>query len=169
MFGEKPQRLLNRQLYELENDVTIHKVKSKQGTCLTTIKDIKCKEFYKTLYSSKQILDPTIWKAFLKILISALLHKKITFLNKDSTPEELKETIKTLKGDKTPGPDGLPCKLYRTFADTFIPYMLNTFSHALENGSLPQTLRVVIILILKKGKDPDEVAGFFIYLFILLI
>ncbi len=106
------------------------------------MKDInnRFKEFYETLYSSKTNAGFHCTDTlFENINLPSLTQEDHTFLNKDITVEELKETIKTLKGGKTPGPDGLPCELYKTFIDILTPYTLKMYSQALENGSLPQT------------------------------
>lgn len=163
-FGKKPQRLLARQLRKLENDRTIHKVKSKDGDGLISVKDInnRFKEFYEALYSSKTNAEPQCIATFLdSINLPSLTQEVQTFLDGDITLRELKETIKSLKGGKTPGPDGLPCELYKTFGNVLTPYMLKMFFHSFETGSLPPTLNeAVITLIPKKGKDLEEVGGY---------
>lgn len=47
-FGDKPHKLLARQLRKIENDRTIHKIKSKTGNPLTLHKDIndRFRQFY---------------------------------------------------------------------------------------------------------------------------
>ena len=163
-FGEKPQKLLARQLRKLESDRTIHKIKSEQGTPLTSLKDInnRFKEFYEVLYSSKTNAAPGDMEHFLdQINLPSLTQRDNNLLNKDITITEIIETIKTLNGGKTPGPDGLPCELYKEFADILAPYMLKMYSLAFKNKSLPQSLsEAVITLIPKKGKDPEDVGGY---------
>lgn len=66
-FGDKPHKLLARQLRKLENDKTIHKINTKLGTQCTSSKDINnCfKELYSTLYSSDLCTDSQAMNAFL--------------------------------------------------------------------------------------------------------
>lgn len=47
-FGDKPHKLLARQLQTMENDRTIHKIKLGSGTLLTSSKDIneRFRQFY---------------------------------------------------------------------------------------------------------------------------
>ena len=148
----------------MESDRTIHKVKSEQGTILTSLKDInnRFKDFYETLYSSKANAGPGDMEQFLdQINLPSLAPADNAHLNRDITTLEIIEAIKTLNGGKTPGPDGLPCELYKAFADILAPYMLKMYTLALSDGSLPQTLNEAIItLIPKKGKDPEDVGGY---------
>lgn len=53
-FGDKPHKLLARQLRKFENDRTIHKIKS-GSSVLTSPKDIndRFRQFYETLYTSE--------------------------------------------------------------------------------------------------------------------
>ncbi len=54
-FGDKPHKLLARQLRKLENDRAIHKIKSRPGNILTSPKDIndRFRQFYESLYTSE--------------------------------------------------------------------------------------------------------------------
>ncbi|CDQ95737.1 unnamed protein product [Oncorhynchus mykiss] len=54
-FGDKPQKLLARQLRKNVSDRMIHKVKSASGELLSSPKDIndRFRQFYETLYTSK--------------------------------------------------------------------------------------------------------------------
>lgn len=48
------------------------------------------------------------------------------------TVEEVLIAIKTLKPHKRPGPDGLPSRYYRKFADTLAPLLANSFNALLK-------------------------------------
>lgn len=59
-FGDKPHKLLARQLRKMENDRAIHKIKAHDNTILTKPKGISDRflEFYAGLYTSKTTLGP---------------------------------------------------------------------------------------------------------------
>lgn len=54
-FGDKPHKLLARQIRKMESDGTIHKLKTNNGEELTKPKDINDRflQFYSKLYTSK--------------------------------------------------------------------------------------------------------------------
>ncbi len=66
-FGDKPHKLLARQLRKIENDRTIHKIKSHDNKILTKPEDINYRffEFYTSLYTSKSTPEPAIINTFL--------------------------------------------------------------------------------------------------------
>lgn len=162
-FGDKPHKLLARQLRKIENDRSIHSIKSVSGAALTLPTDInnRFKQFYEALYSSKTNQDQVPIDTFLdKCNLSTLTQDDRDFLGADITLEEINKTIKSLKTGKTPGPDGIPSEVYKNFNE-LTPFMLQMFTQAFENGILPPSLyEAVITVIPKKGKDPEEVGGY---------
>lgn len=132
-FGDKPHKLLARQLRKMENDRTIHKIKAKDGTMLTKPKDVNNRflEFYTDLYTSKSTPNPRIINDFLdKCKLPRLDRKDCELLNKELTVEEVQVAISSLKGCKSPGPDGLSGELYKAFSEELSPYLLKVFEHA---------------------------------------
>lgn len=82
-------------------------------------------------------------------------------LDVELTIREIHTAVASLKGNKSPGPDGLPGELFKTESEKLSPYLLRVFKHAQESGTLPQTLtEAVITVIHKKGKDPNEVGTY---------
>ena len=59
-FGDKPHKLLARQLRKMENDRTIHKIKNENGHLCTTQGDLndQFRQLYEGLYSSKSNSGP---------------------------------------------------------------------------------------------------------------
>jgi len=162
-FGEKPHKLLARQLRKINSERTIHKIQTKCGTQCITNKEINqsFKEFYSKLYSSEIHSDPQAMDEFLrKCTLPTLSPDDRASLNKDITLEELKNTINSLKSMKTPGPDGLPAELYKKFSDILTPYLLKTYQQALTSGLPPTFSEAVITVIRKKSKNPEEVEGY---------
>lgn len=82
-------------------------------------------------------------------------------LNAPISAIELREAIQLLRGDKTPGNDGLGSEFYKEFQDILLEPMMNMFNHSFECGSLPPSLREAnVSLILKKGKCAEDCASY---------
>lgn len=163
-FGDKPQKLLARQLRKIENDRTIHKVKARDNTILTKPKDINDRflDFYTDLYTSKSPLDSGNLANFLdKCDLPRLSAEESVSLNAELTNAEVQTAIASLKGNKTPGPDGLPGEVYKKYSEELSPYLLKVFEHAQASDALPPTLtEAVVTVIHKKGKDPQEASAY---------
>ena len=86
--------------------------------------------FYQNLYGtdhSNSILQKQ--KEFLDSLsINPLEENMLTDLDLDITNEELSVAIGTMKGGKTPGLDGIPIDMYKTFQDAVMEILHVTFS-----------------------------------------
>lgn len=163
-FGDKPHKLLARQLRKIENDRAIHKINSGAGTALTSHKDINDRftQFYKNLYTSEHNASPDVAQSFLdKCNLPSLSETEREILNADISCEELLATIKSLNNGKSPGPDGLSNEIYKKFGLLLVPYLRALYTRSYEDGVLPQTLtEATITLLLKKGKDPEEVGSY---------
>lgn len=163
-FGDKPHKLLARQLRKLENDRTIHKIKSGAGIALTSHSDIndRFKQFYETLYTSEHNASPDATQLFLDgCNLPSLTAEECEVLNADISCEELLATIKSLNNGKSPGPDGLGNEIYKMFGGLLAPYLCKLYTRSYDDGTLPQTLmEATVTLLLKKGKDPEEVGSY---------
>lgn len=68
---------------------------------------------------------------------------------------EIKKAIKSLRTNKTPGPDGYCAEFYKKFIDQLSPLLQALFNESLSAGHLPPTLCQAIITVLpKKDKNP---------------
>lgn len=69
-IGDKPQKLLARQLRHIQASQTIHRIRSGSGTILTDPKEINTHfmEFYSNLYKSNGNHDTDRIKSFLSQL-----------------------------------------------------------------------------------------------------
>lgn len=73
----------------------------------------------------------------------------------------IQQTLSTLKCGKAAGPDGYPTEFYKEFRDLLTPYLLKMYTQANLDGTLPPTLtEAIITVILKRGKDPEEVTSY---------
>lgn len=108
-LGDKPDKLLSRQLRGLQASRAIHKIKNKKGVVLTNPTEINdtFKEFYEELYKSKGCLDPSALAKFLHSLhLPKLGCTEQAALNANITIAEILDVIKCFPGGKAPGPDG---------------------------------------------------------------
>lgn len=163
-FGDKPHKLLARQLRKLENDRTIHKIKSGSGDVPTYPKNIndRFRQFYETLYTSEvNSVGETIQTFLDKCDLPSLSHADRDTLGADITCKELLVTIGSMKNGKSPGPDGLSNEIYKRFGGLLVPYLRKMYTQSYEDGILPQTLtEATITLLPKKGKDLEEVGSY---------
>lgn len=84
-------------------------------------------------------------------MIDNVAHNK---LDAPLTVEEIKIAIKSMQSGSSPGPDGLPIELYKTYADKLAPSSVDMFNDALQSHILSLSLRQASIsLILKKDKN----------------
>lgn len=152
------------QLKTREASYQIAGVKNKKGRLVTSQREINLtfKNFYKELYSSDGELDMDKTKAFFEHLnLPKIAEEDMQWLDRPITIKELQDTIKTLPNSKSPGIDGIPCKFYKVFAEQPAPELLKTFTAAIEGNELPPSMtEVVISVILKKGKDPQECGSY---------
>ena len=70
--------------------------------------------------------------------------------------DECKRALMTMESNKTPGTDGLTSEFYRYFWNAVSKFMVESFNHALQHGSLSISQRQGIIsLIPKKNKNAE--------------
>ena len=70
---------------------------------------------------------------------------------------EIKETIASLKNNKSPGPDGYINEFYKSFNEILSPLLLEAYHHALQFGTLaPSWREATVVVIHKEGEDPSE-------------
>ncbi len=103
-MGDKPDKLLARQLKGAQASRSIDK--SKDGTLLTNPKDINArfKEFYSELYTSSNETTHNHLMFFLDSLETAELSDTVwAELDSDFTLEEIVSAIKSFPAGKAPG------------------------------------------------------------------
>lgn len=163
-FGDKPSRMLALQLRHQSTQNIISQIRSPSGSILTDPIEINAcfAQFYTSLYQSEHRYDLSLINKFFDNLpfptIDLATQNK---LDAPLTLEEVKKAINSMQNGKSPGPDGMPTELYKTFADELAPPLLEMFNDALHNHILPLSLRQASIsLILKKDKDPLDCGSF---------
>lgn len=126
------------------------------GSVVDNPKDIAkiCGNFYETLYKSKQSTDEinALFNSLGEVRTIGEVNKKIC-----DTPisiTEIKDAIKKLKLNKSPGVDGLSSEFYKLFSEEIAPFLLNVFEESLNFEELPPSLNQgLITLIPKPQKD----------------
>lgn len=137
-FGEKPNKLLARQLRKLENNRSIRKVKSYTGSVLTSHKDIndRFRQFYKALYTSEFNSVGEAMHTFSDNCdLPSLSQVDRDTLRVDITCAELLMTIGSMKNGKSPGPDGLSDEIYKRFGGLLVPYLRKIYTQSYRQYS----------------------------------
>ena len=55
------------------------------------------------------------------------------------TQTEIRDAIKRLKSNKSPGVDGLPGEFYKCFINEFVPIITKVFRYSLSKNNPPET------------------------------
>lgn len=98
-FGDKPHKLLARQLKKLENSRMIYKIRSRNGNLVTSHKDINdnFRQFHESLYTSHSTAGPKDMQDFLDrcdLPVLDQMDRKI--LNAKITTEEITKSTNLL-------------------------------------------------------------------------
>ncbi len=112
--------------------------------------------FFKQIYTS-QNMNPndSAFNKFFKTDI-ALSEENATSCEGLMSIDECERALMLMKGNKTPGTDGLTAEFYRYFWNAVGKFMVESFNYALEHGSLSISQRQGIIsLIPKKNKNTE--------------
>eukprot|EP00798_Chlamydomonas_sp_ICE-L_P004299 gene4299-biopygen22027 len=75
-------------------------------------------------------------------------------------PGECRIAIRRSPPGKSPGPDGIPIELYRTFADSFTPLLCRLYSAMGTKGLLPPEFLEGSLIILGKGEDKLDAGNY---------
>ncbi|KAL9965225.1 hypothetical protein ACROYT_G028996 [Oculina patagonica] len=112
--------------------------------------------FFKRIYTS-QNMNPndSAFDEFFKT-DNALSEENATSCEGLMSIDECERALLLMKGNKTPGTDGLTAEFYRYFWNAVGKFMVESFNYALEHGSLSISQRQGIIsLIPKKNKNAE--------------
>ena len=69
------------------------------------------------------------------------------------TENEIATAIKNLNKNKSPGPDGLTNKFYKTFQGQLVPILKKVADQAVERGRLPKEMKLYNITLLPKDSN----------------
>jgi len=163
-LGDKPHRLLARQLRQIQASRAIHCIKSEGGTLHTDpMKINECfADFYANVYQSQGDLDCQVLDTFFENLdLPKLSLDSADVLDKDINLDEIMQVISSFPNNKAPGPDGFIVEFFKKFGPMLSPLLLRMFNHTMLTSSLPPTLyKANISLIPKPGRDPQMVSSY---------
>lgn len=169
-MGDKPDKLLARQLKGAQASRSIHCIKSSGGTLLSSPKEINAqfKDFYSSLYASGSRITPSDLTFFLKFDLTIfsfeapkLLDAARAELDMDFTLEEVIIAIKSFPSGKAAGPDGFSSEFFVKFCDILAPLLHRMVISSTKVHVLPNALfEANISLILKKDRDETDPASY---------
>ena len=133
------------------------------GNKVTTDPEIleEARKFYTKLYSTKKP-DPVKIENYLDEIESL---KKLSEIDSQSlegqiTKSECEKALLKIKGNKSPGLDGLSIEFYKTFWHELGDLMVESFNEAFQDQLLTNSRNVSILsLIFKKG-DPSDIKNY---------
>ena len=117
--GEKPTKYFCALEHKKYVDKTIKKLVLNNGQIIPTQKEVlhNVRLFYANLFFNRdhELLNINLHEMFLNGNISKLKPYESKHLEGALTIQELSNTLKNMKNDKTPGMDGLPAKNVKVF------------------------------------------------------
>ena len=112
------------------------------------------RDYYKQLYGNKMDNLEEMDRFLEKFNLPRPNQEEIEIMNNQITSTEIKDVIKNLPKNKSPGPDGFTGEFYQTFREELMPILLKYFQKIAEEGTLPNSFyKAIIILIPKPDKD----------------
>ena len=144
------------------SDRHIASITSLDGRHLTTSGGI-CEEFrsyFQDLFTREPGLDPVQFDTYLADF-PRLEATEAAGCEGRIREDEVREVLRTVGLDKTPGIDGLPYEVYCRLAPIFTPLLTTLFNHWLKQGSIPQRItRGVVKLLVKDKHGGDGIDNF---------
>ena len=67
------------------------------------------------------------------------------------TEYEVRDALKQVSLNKSPGLDGLPYEVYLRMSHMFVPILTDMFNHWFAQGAIPGSVTKGVITLLKKG------------------
>ena len=75
-------------------------------------------------------------------------------MEKETTEQEIRNIVKSLPNNKTPGEDGLPSEFYKNFWIDIKNLLLNSYKYSFETGQLSITQKRGLLCLTPKKSDP---------------
>lgn len=125
-YGDKASKLLAHQIRQNFASRLITKIEDSAGNIVINHEEINdiFKQFYAKLYTSESHSNISQKNSFLdKLSFPTVPPENLPALDAEISIIEIKETIKSLRSNKTPGPDGYGAEFYKKFVDKFSPLL----------------------------------------------
>lgn len=150
--------MLASYLKHKQNQFNINSIKDINNQTHTKPKEIlDCfKNVYEDLYHNDQVFNPDECTNYLSRLnLPKLSDTDRAALGRPLNELEVSITIKSLKDNKAPGPDGFTAKFYKDFNELLLPTMLRVYNNIAEGGTISNSVTEANIVVLPKdGNDP---------------
>ena len=91
-----------------------------------------------------------------KFNLPRLNQEEIEIMNNQITSTEIKDIIKNLPKNKSPGPDSFTGECYQIFREELMPILLKLFQKISEEGTLPNSFYEVTITLIQKPKTTQK-------------
>ena len=132
-----------------------------KGEKITGITGIQKRQvdFYKNLYKSQNLANNEKENNF--FLGDVNNHRKLseeskTFMDSDISKEEIIKSLRKMKNNKSPGPDGIVVEFYKLYWDLIGDDLYEVTLAGLEDNRLAYSQYLAaIVLLYKKGPRPD--------------
>ena len=120
------------------------------GTRTQNQKDITTafSDFYKKLYTAEQVSQMTE-----EYLAHVPKLDRDETIGRDITLGDIKEAIKQMENNKSPGPDGLTKEFYNEFIDLLGPILVKLFKQIHGSSSLTPSMKLSYITLICKNDD----------------
>lgn len=118
-------------------------------------------EFYENLFKTKSPNVGNIDKYLNNInRIKTLQDEESNKCEGLISMNEAEKASKSMKLNKSPGPDGLTAEFYHRFWDKLGPLLVKVYNECYQNGKLVQTQREAIITLIYKGGDRQDIKNY---------
>ncbi|MCR9066828.1 MAG: reverse transcriptase family protein [Cytophagales bacterium] len=74
--------------------------------------------------------------------------------------DEVETAISQSKGDKSPGIDGIPSKVYKLMGEQSINLLCNNFNDIMDKGYMPSEWKEGTIILIHKGGDSQDIGNY---------
>ena len=142
---------------------TIRSLKDQYGNVKLLDKDILnvASNFYESLYKTEEPSKRNVHKYIDDIELEKVLTEgDQQMCEGDISYNECEQAVKDMKGNKSPGLDGICVEFYQTFWPLIGKLLVDVFNQCFHVGKLPQSQRVAVMsLIFKKG-DKDNISNY---------
>lgn len=162
-YGNKPSKLLAYQLKKEQAERTIKCIRNAAGQLKYDLQSIKSSffDYYTKLYTSDNPSEVDIKLFLQQICLPSISEEEKELLDSPFTSKEVFQAILSLPTGKAPGLDGYPVEFYKAFWPQIEPLFMPMITDFVQNGTLPETLKIAAIsLIHKKDKDASECSSF---------
>lgn len=155
--GEKSTSFFLKLEKARQSKCYIEKVRDKRGECTADLVDIAntVQEFYTDLFrrggAEGGIIDEMVGKIAVKIS-----ETEKEGCDQDIRIGEIKEAISELKGNKSPGSDGLPSDFFKSFVNELAPILLDLYREIEKEETVPRSMSMGIITLVFKQKGSKE-------------